>query len=331
MTSNVIPLKSQQAPQATQRVAPLEAQWLRQAEMESFEVARQWCQAAAPLRAQINRLDHALRECAEQHAVVREQHRDKDFVQFHPKFPQALYWPLLGLAALLETPLNNSALGFLGMDDLETAMVAVALGMLNVLGASFVGWKLRQAPWSRAGLRDWLFVLVMLGVCLALMFGLAGLRLDDLLLKAKEADIPVSQATFSTFVLMQLLFFVVGAFFSYSMHPADGELERILKDGRRLRSRLEALWHQRATLAARHDRALGQAEAEMAKLRADCLAKIAEYRDFNMAARTQPAPSWLHECLDERVFAPITLGAVLDTNPATIDALIQRAEARLRS
>ena len=327
MATNVIALNTEpQAPVC--RVAPSEARWIRLAEIETAEVARDWHRGPNALRSEINRLDHSLRETLEQHASVHQQHRERNFEVFQPKFPPVLYWVLMGLAAVLETPLNNSALGLLMMDDAETLMVAGSLALLNVLGASFVGWKLRQTPWRQVGLRDWLLVAAMLVVAVATMFGLAGLRMDDLALKAKEANLTVSTATFATFVTIQMLFFVVGAFFSYSMHPADAALERLLKQKLHLRQRADALLQKRASLAARHDRALGLAEAALRKLRAECLTRIAEYRDFNMATRSTTAPQWLRTRLDQSVFAPLELGTPLDNTPACFDELVRDCEQK---
>jgi hypothetical protein len=329
MLSNVIPLKSPTTP-PTRRVAPVEAKWLRQADMDTADIARDWYRGPNALRAQINTLDHRLRDLLAQYLSVREEHRAKGFAEFRPKFPAWLYWPLLGLAALLETPLNNSALGFLAMEDAETLMVAGSIGLLNVLGASFVGWKIRQAEWTLAALREWLAVLAVAVVAIAVMFGLAGLRLDDLLLKAKDAGLPVSAATFATFVALQLLFFVVGASLSYSMHPADAALERILNQQHRLRRRGDALLQQRATLASGHDRALGIAATAVQKTRAECLAKIAEYRDFNLATRSDAPPEWLREALDETLFRPVQLGTPLDANPVTFEELVRQVEQRIQ-
>ena len=330
MTTNVFPLSSESSP-AVRRVAPAEARMIRRVEIDAADVARDWYRGPNALRGEINSLDHNLREILEQNATLHEQHHAYGFEVFHPKFAPALYWVLLGLAAVLETPLNNSALGLLQMDDLETLMLAGSLGVLNVLGASFVGWKLRQLPWHLSALRDWLFMLVMVVVALATMFGLAGMRMDDLLLKAKDVGLPVSSTTFTTFVAIQLLFFAVGSFFSYSMHPADAKLERLLKHKLRLRQRADALLQQRARLAARHDRALGLAQAALRKLHADCLTSIAEYREYNLATRTNTAPLWLRGPLDESVFAPLDLGSALDPTPASFDELVRASEQQARA
>lgn len=323
MSSNVIPLIPE-TPTETRRVAPYEAGLIQRAEIKTAKVSRDWYRGSNALRAQINSLDHHLHDTLEAHAVLHQLHREHDFEAFQPKFPQSLYWLLLGLAVVLESPLNNSALSFTMMDDVETWMVALFLGALNVIGASFVGWKVRQAKWSLVGLRDWLMALLMVSVTVGTIFGLAGLRSDFLIMKAQETGLPASSATYVTFVTMQLLFFVTGIFFSYSMHPADATLERILKQTRELRRRTDALLHERATLAARHDRALGLAETALNELRADCLAGIAEYRDFNMASRGAPSPHWLRESLDHSIFRPVDFGSQIDPSPMSFDELVGR-------
>ena len=174
--------------------------------------------------------------------------------------------------------------------------------------------------------RDWLMALLMVSVTVGTIFGIAGLRSDYLIMKAQETGFPASSATYVTFVTMQLLFFVTGIFFSYSMHPADAALERILKQTRELRRRADALLHERATLAARHDRALGLAETALNELRADCLAGIAEYRDFNMASRGTPTPHWLRESLDHSIFRPVDFGSQIDPSPMSFDELIAKID-----
>ncbi len=323
MSSNVIALPT--AP-ATRPVAPIEAKWIRHAEIDTAEHARTWAGRASSLRAQVNRLDHAFRDTLGQYAFMHRQHREKDFAGFHPKYPRGLYWPLLGLAALLETPLNNSALGLLNMDQAETWMVAASIGVLNVLGASFVGAKVRQSAGGMAGLRDWILVGLVLAIALGVMLGLAGLRMDDLAMKVSQAGIAGSAWNFAAFVGLQLLFFVVGVVFTYNMHSPDAELERLLKDKGRLRRQLEGIWKERAALASRHDQALGEVRAGITKVREDCLAKMAEYRDHNMRSRSTPAPSWMHRELDHAVFVPLDLGTPLDREPPSIDQLITTAE-----
>ena len=94
--------------------------------IDTADVARDWYRGPNALRGEINSLDHKLREILEQNAALHEQHRAYDFEVFHPKFAPVLYWVLLGLAAVLETPLNNSALGLLQMDDLQERLVGQA-------------------------------------------------------------------------------------------------------------------------------------------------------------------------------------------------------------
>lgn len=328
MNSNVIVLKQPATIASTVRVAPTEAKWIHQVNAKATDIAADWYKGPNSLRTRINSIDHSLTETLERYASLHQQHREKDYKEFHPKFPQMLYWPLLGVAVLLETPLNNSALGLMHMDNAETLMVAISIGVLNVLAASLVGWKVRQAKWNLAGIKDWLFVIAILAVSVGVMFGLAGLRMDDLIQHLKDADVggPVSKSTFSTFVTLQMLFMTVGAFFSYSAHSDDPDLERIIKSKHHLRQRADQLLTQRSELASKHDRALGLAEMAISKLRSECLATITEYRDYNMATRTVLVPQWLQSALDNSVFIPVELGTALGTNPETLQQLIKRAE-----
>lgn len=328
MTSNIVELKQQPLFPSTRRVSPHEAKWIHQTNIETADVVRDWYHGPNSLRSRINNLDHSLSETLEHYTVLHKQHREKGYKDFQPKFSQKFYWPILIIAVILETPLNKSALELLQMDNLSTLMIAASIGVLNVIGASLLGWKIRQTQWNLAGLRDWLFVIALLAVLGAVMFGLAGLRLDTLIYNAKKTgiDIPISNSTYISFVTFQLLFLIVGAFISYSAHSADADLERIIKHKLRLRQRADQLLHQRGTLASQHDSALGQANSSIHKLRTKCLAAIAEYRDYNMATRTTPSPHWLQIGLEESVFAPIDLGTELDNNPPTLEELLSKAE-----
>lgn len=157
------------------------------------------------------------------------------------------------------------------------------------------------------------------------------MRLDDLNLRLADIGVQASPWSFATFVVMQMLFFVVGAFFSFSMHPADPKLERLLEGKIELRKQMDGLWRKRAALAARHDRLLGVTHSALTKLREECLAKMAEYRDFNMRARKPDckAPAWLRSGLDQALFAPVDLGQPLDCAPLSLDQLLKTAEERV--
>lgn len=117
MQSNVIAMKHREAVSGSRPLAPMEAKWIHQAEMDASVLVRDWHTQTNAVRNQVNQVDHALRDKLAEYETAHRLHRDKEYARFHPKYPQVLYWPLLGLAALLETPLNNSALGLLNMDE----------------------------------------------------------------------------------------------------------------------------------------------------------------------------------------------------------------------
>ena len=158
---------------------------------------------------------------------------------FHPFVSPRVYWVLLFLAALLESPVNMHALSFLAMQDAETWAVAGFVSVLNVVGASYFGKKLRQAGVRLC--RDW-FVLGGVGAAFALaMTTLAGMRADYIAHVATQEGLPVSGWALPTLLAIQALFFAVGAGISFAMVPADHKLGRVLADKGRLRRSVDAL------------------------------------------------------------------------------------------
>lgn len=330
MSQNVVPLATHpaHAPQATCRVAPIEAKWVRQADEAAAREALRFQREAPGIRAAIEAADHAVNELLERYAGAHRQHIALGLQGFRPVAPAWLYWTLLFVAALLEAPVNNSALSFLAMSEGGTWLVAGFLSVLNVLAASLFGKRLRQAAWGRPR-RDWAVLAAIAVVSAGLMLSLAGMRADVIAFQGAQEQLPTSGATMPTLVLMQALFFVVGSAFSFGMVPASPLLARVLADKETLRGAVDARLRERAALAARHDRLWHEVDQAVAAHQHHCLGLVAEYRDHNMIARRTAPPPWLRRALDPAVFQPQALGPRIGPQAPALADVLARVERRV--
>lgn len=328
--ANVLPLHPASTGAAEVcRVAPIEAKWVRQADRECLQATASLRHASPAVLGEIAAAEHELDEQLQRYATVHREHRSLGLKDFHPLVPHRAYWVLLAAAALLESPVNKAALSFLAMTDGETWAVAAFVSVLNVLGASYFGKKLRQVG-SRL-CRDWFMLGSVVLVFAFAMTALAGLRADHVAMTAAEGGLPVSGWTWPGLLAIQALFFVVGAALSFAMVPEQPQLERVLKDKSKLRRRIDALLRRRTALASQHDRLWLKAEQAIAEHRAHCYALVGEYRDENFSSRgtAHPVPAWLRQPLDPAAFAPIDLGPRLVANMPTLETLLQRIEDRV--
>lgn len=325
--TNVLPLHTvPNAGREVCRVAPIEAKWVRQADRECLEATTALRRTGPVVLGEIAAADHDLDEQLQRYAAAHREHGAHGLQGFHPLLPHRVYWVLLFAAALLESPVNKAALLFLAMTDGETWAVAAFVSVLNVLGASYFGKKLRQV--GARPCRDW-FVLGLVGLVFGVsMAALAGLRADHVALLAGQGGLPASNWAWPALLAIQGLFFGVGAALSFAMVPAQPQLERVLKDKSRLRRRIDVLLRRRTSLAARHDRLWLEAEQAIAERRAYCQALMSEYRDENFSARgtTHPVPAWLRQPLDSAAFTPVDLGPRLITAMPTLAQLLRDVE-----
>jgi hypothetical protein len=326
-STNVLPLHpASTAGMEVCRVAPIEAKWVRQTDRDCLQATAALRHASPTVLGEIAAAEHELDEQLQRYAAVHREHRALGLQDFHPLVSHRAYWVLLAAAALLESPVNKAALSFLAMPDGETWAVAAFVSVLNVLGASYFGKKLRQVGARLC--RDWFVLGFIVLVFTALMTSLAGLRADHVAMTAADSGLPVSGWTWPALLAIQALFFGVGAALSFAMVPAQPQLERVLKDKSRLRRRIDALLRRRTALAAQHDRLWLKAEQAIAEHRAHCMALVGEYRDENFSARgiTHLVPAWLRQPLNPAVFAPIDLGPRLIAHMPTLEQLLLRIE-----
>lgn len=300
-------------------VAPQEASIFKEGETQRVKVVRRWHQLRSGLRGRLNLLHHEFQSELEIYTRAHRQHRD-DFglAGFHPKISPSWYWRLLGLLALSELPLNYSAAQALRLADSHTWFIAAGAALASVGGASLGGHGLRRLG-SKGAIT--LITLVLLGAT-AFMWSFTELR------SAFVAHSNPGEELISPLVFFAMLagFVLVGLALSFSMHPADERLERVLKDKHDSRNRLRSLWTQHVELAAQHDAGLSAALDDLAAIEEDGILKCMQYRDWNRRARKSAPPAYFSHAPTRKLFQALDLGEALDINPASIEQLINTAE-----
>lgn len=322
--AKIISIRPAQAAGAgTQRVEPFVPLVIAETEGKREALVERFHSDTRGLREAINRIDARIAAVVQGWNALHAERRALGFEDFRPKFAPWLYWLIIGIAAVLEIPLNESALAMLRMGEWETFSTAAFVALLNTVGASLFGSRLRQIGWGRPFAADWVMLAVVAAVAGLAMLGITELRSA---FTAFERGPEAARMGWLGFTAMQALFFAVAVFMSFCMHHHDPKIEQVLRDEGMCRRHLDALLGEREPIAAKFNWILGQTEARLRQTEAKALRLIAEERYENGRARQTPAPSYFQQVVPFNAFRPIVLGRPVDPHPARLDQLLDSTE-----
>lgn len=302
-----------------QAVAPQEWNEIANTNQKRLRLAEQTGASLAQAYSEINRIDHAISHSSGELERARTTLRNAGENVHQAPHKSQYYVAVLILLALLEIPVNASALDFLNMQEWESYMLAGFLGIISLIASRGSARILRQS--ASSAWRDWtIFGVTNLALFLAL-YGIGQLRGG--LVESTTEQIPGLGIGTICF-LLQLLLYLAACFFSYLQTPPDFENEQVYKRIKNLRKTLNQQWLIRAKIAAGYNQQLHKVQKLMHALEEECFMRIAQYRDGNMYVRdtSKPAPKFMTVPLTRAIFVPVALGRFVDEHPKSIGEVL---------
>lgn len=316
MRDNVINLNSKNS--SLLKVSPFEAGQVEDTNEKRLSIARKASEILAGLRSKINKLDFKLSDYAKElercKSKLKNNHNEE---YYYPSLNPTFYRYMLIILVLLEIPVNAACLDFLRLAELESYMVAILFGLLNVLIAKTTARVIRQTSFNKKELRTWLLTLIVNVVIVSLIFDLGELR--GQLAEASNRDIDSSA---NLFIFLQMLFYVTGVFVAYFQLVNDFNNEKIVTRLNKLSSSLDEVWGNRVKLAEKYNKTLSNSIFEIKEQETKCVSGLMEYRNLNLMQRSTPGPEYWRNHIDHKVFIPIDLGHQIDAIPNEIQDLI---------
>lgn len=301
-----------------QAVAPYEWNVIEGTNQRRLRVAEQAGAGLAQGRSEINRIDHALAQFSGELDRARTALRSEGEDEYQAPHGSRYYIAMLSLLALLEIPVNASALDFLRLLAWESYMLAGFLSITNLIIARGSARILRQS--AKNSWRDWtMFGVTNLALFLAL-YGVGQLRGD--LISSQTGQVS-GIGIGMTFFLLQVIFYLGAGLLSYFQTPPVVVVEQLAKRISNLRTKLNERWRIRAEMAARYNVILHRAQKSMETMEHDCFQRIAQYRDGNMFGRTTATPKFMTIPITTAVFVPIVLGEFVDEHPASVGMVLE--------
>lgn len=129
-------------------------------------------------------------------------------------------------------------------------------------------------------------------------------------------------------VAINLLVVVTAGFASYYAHDGDRELERIVRQKRRLRRQLNRWWRRWSYAAERYDRVVKTARERINRLMHEFEAVVGEYRFYNTRKRER-YPSFFRPNLSGRVFLVRSFGPEAEPAPIDLRQAFEQVEKEL--
>jgi hypothetical protein len=330
--SDAAPLGSAHTAVSARRAVPAEISlpentWLRIAEGDIDKLMEKWKQAKQLAEGKAKQARHYLVELFEETKMLHERHRQKDLRQPHRVVPLPLYLFIMCLLGIFELPVNVVAFRILRESQVLTMAMAVGATFAVIILAHFVGMILRQWP---SGQTRWPLILLANFVFIALVVGLLSmgyLRASYIAYSEKAAR---NWGDVAVLLGVNMLALAAGTAASFYLHDPDVELESLIKQKRQVRRRMNRIWKDWTKQAARLDELQGRLRHRIEYVRDDALARMSEYRDYNMkfrhlANRSEPTPRCFGDSTTNRLFRPRSLSGEIDRPPASVDELLKHA------
>jgi hypothetical protein len=276
------------------------------------------------IEAKAGQVRHEWLNANEEFEAIKKQHQEKKYRQPHPLLPGWLYYCILIGLGLAEYWVNMIAFRLFFVPGYELYVSALLPAIVIPFFAHVVGTQLRY--WQ--GKKElnikvrWQSVVIVIGslmIALATASALVWLRSSYFSFELRQ---PIDLKDAASILMLNIAGLCAGIAAAYIAHDVDSELENICKQKEYLMMRLHRVWRRWAALSSEFDKMRGQFIAEIGKIRYDTIAKIAEYRDYNIRYRMDDSiPSIFAAQVGDRFFRPRDFSHELSHTPPPIEEL----------